>query len=359
MKNIYRTGNETVDKMSRLRITGNVIPSAWFHTIRKDTGKPNMNAIVILSDIVYWYRPLEIRDEATGKLVGMKKRFRADLLQRTYQQIADQFGISKRDAVNAVIELEKLGVIKRVFRMLEIQGQQMPNVLFISLCVERLEQLTYPDEYQESNACEQAEELCHLNPGYFPPANGKPVTENDTKCHKNPRDVPLISGRPFADISGRYGAKNVTGISAFGEHTKNTEPNFGKDFSLIYQAETERIKEQIGYEELKKDVPYDKRLDELVETVADVMLSHAQTIRVNKEDKPAAIVKAQFRKLNMFHIRFVLQSLKEYQGRIWNVRAVIVTALYNSVLGMEHYYENLVTFHQSGNADDMGRRQYY
>lgn len=83
------TGNKTVDRLSRMNITGNVIPAAWYQTIRKPTGKPYLNAIVILSDIVYWYRAAEVRDEGSGQLIGYRKRFRADLLQRSYQQMAD------------------------------------------------------------------------------------------------------------------------------------------------------------------------------------------------------------------------------------------------------------------------------
>ena len=152
MQSIFETGNETVDRIGRLNIRGNIIPAAWFKTVVKPTGKPNLNAIVILSDIVYWYRPVEIRDEVTGRLVGMKKRFRSDLLQRSYQQMAEQFGITKRDATNAVIELEKLGVIQRVFRTLTIRGQQMPNILFISLCVDCLVRITYPEQADYTEA---------------------------------------------------------------------------------------------------------------------------------------------------------------------------------------------------------------
>ena len=115
MSNLFDTGSETVNRMCRLQFTGNVIPSTWYHTIKKETGKPNLNAIIILADIVYWYRPMEIRDEATGQLCGFKKKFKADILQRNYQQLADQFGISKREAVNAVVELEKIGVVKKSF----------------------------------------------------------------------------------------------------------------------------------------------------------------------------------------------------------------------------------------------------
>ena len=104
MSNLFETGSETVNRMCRLQFTGNVIPSTWYHTIKKETGKPNLNAIIILADIVYWYRPMEIRDEATGQLCGFKKKFQADILQRNYQQLADQFGITKRDAVNAIVD---------------------------------------------------------------------------------------------------------------------------------------------------------------------------------------------------------------------------------------------------------------
>ena len=138
MCNPFDTGSPTVDRMCRLQFTGNVIPSSWYHTIKKETGKPNLNAIIILADIVYWYRPVEIRDEATGQLCGFKKKFQADILQRNYQQIAEQFGISKRDATNAIVELEKLGVVRRVFRTVSIKGQLYSNVMFLNLDVDEL-----------------------------------------------------------------------------------------------------------------------------------------------------------------------------------------------------------------------------
>lgn len=96
----------------------------------RDTGKPYLIAIVILSDIVYWYRAGRGTDEGSGQLLGYRKRFKADLLQRSYQQMADQFGITKRDATNAVVELEKLGVVRRVFRTLTSNGQSTPISCF-------------------------------------------------------------------------------------------------------------------------------------------------------------------------------------------------------------------------------------
>lgn len=138
------TGNAAVDKMLEINISGNIIPQQWYSSIVRDNGKPYFTAIVILSDIVYWYRPIEIRDEQTGQIKEYRKKFARDKLQRSYQQIANMFGISKREATTAISFLEKLGVIKKEFRSLNINGITCNNVLFIDLFPERVKELTYP-----------------------------------------------------------------------------------------------------------------------------------------------------------------------------------------------------------------------
>ena len=46
MDSDFTTGNCTVDRMSRINITGNIIPAAWYKTIRKATGsKRNRNPL--------------------------------------------------------------------------------------------------------------------------------------------------------------------------------------------------------------------------------------------------------------------------------------------------------------------------
>ena len=313
MEPIYRTGNETVDRLSRISITGNVIPAAWYRTITRDTGKPYLNAIVILSDIVYWYRAAEVREEGSGQLVGYRKRFKADLLQRSYQQLSDQFGISKRDATNAIVALEQLGVIKRVFRTLTVNGQPVPNVLFLELNVEILEQLTYPQEG------------CHLFEGDVSPKPERGVTE----------------------ISETVSPKSERPVTQTGEtNTEITDREYDRDYPIqSYQEEKERFKRQIEYEILKHDMPEEKTLDELVELAVEVLTSKAEVLRVNREDRPASLVKEQYRRLNMMHIRYVLNCLRENETKARNIRAVMITALYNSVTTIGSYYDNLYQYH--------------
>lgn len=141
------TGNELVDKIGEIAITGNIIPQMWYETLKKDDGKPYFQAIVILADIVYWYKPVEVRDEKTGRVVGYKKKFSADLLQRTYDSIAEQFGLSKNETVNAVKFLEKKGAIYRELRTVECGDIRCGNVLFLGINPEKIQELTFKKSY--------------------------------------------------------------------------------------------------------------------------------------------------------------------------------------------------------------------
>ena len=68
-KRRFSTGNKTVDAVGRMHFHGNIVPSAWYETIVKDTAGCDSIAMLILADIVYWYRPTEVRDEQTGEVV--------------------------------------------------------------------------------------------------------------------------------------------------------------------------------------------------------------------------------------------------------------------------------------------------
>lgn len=140
------TGNASVDAIATMAISGNVIPATWYKTITTASGKADLAAINILSDVLYWYRPSEIRDESTGDVIAYRKRFSADLLQRSYDQIAEHFGLSKRQAKDAVVRLEELGAIRRVFRNVDYGAGTMGNVMFIAIEPARIFELTYPEQ---------------------------------------------------------------------------------------------------------------------------------------------------------------------------------------------------------------------
>ena len=264
----YSTGNPIVDEVGTMNFTGNVIPMVWFKTIRYPNGAPHNNAIHILADIVYWYRPKEERDEESGQLIGMKKKFRDDYLQRSYDQMAETFGLSKKQATEAVKALENMGIIKRIFKTIQVRGQILNNVLFIKLVPKRLYEVTFPEEIEENT----------LSP---------------------PKEIPLsVEGERGIPEKREGTTSKATGLSLKGEtNTKNIIEITNKDYLSINQGETDMdqmdaieiytqiVKENIDYEILKADMKYQyELLDELVEIIVDVVAVQRKSIRIGGAD---------------------------------------------------------------------------
>ena len=149
MKRGYELGFDSlaymvVHEVGSMNFEGNIIPASWFEHLRYDSGKPHVNAIIILSEVVYWYRPIEIRDERTGRLTGYRKKFKGDKLQRSYGSFAEQFGFTKKQARLAIEFLKEKGVITTELRTVEANGAKLNNVLYLEPVPERLKQITYP-----------------------------------------------------------------------------------------------------------------------------------------------------------------------------------------------------------------------
>ena len=123
---------DTVDKTRQLNLTGNIIPHSWYSKITFENGKTDLIGIVLLAEIVYWYRPTEIKCERTGRLLGYKKKFRSDMLQRSNGSFADQFGLTKRQIAEGLKRLEDAGLIHREFRTIETSQGKIGNVQYLA-----------------------------------------------------------------------------------------------------------------------------------------------------------------------------------------------------------------------------------
>jgi DnaD/phage-associated family protein len=137
------TGHPIVDEIGKINFEGTVIPHNWFNAIKFNNGKPDVVAIVLLSEIVYWYRPAIIKDEMTGRIKEVRKRFKADLLQRSYESFAEQFGFTKRQVKDALKRLEDAGLIVREFRDIYANGRVFANTLFIRLNPKKVLEITF------------------------------------------------------------------------------------------------------------------------------------------------------------------------------------------------------------------------
>ena len=115
----------------------------------------------------------------------------------------------------------------------------------------------------------------------------------------------------------------------------------------------EIIKENIGYDYLMSDLPYDHdRLEEILELLVETVCSTKKYIRVAGSDYPAEVVRSRLLKLDMEHIKFVFDCLKENTTRIRNIKQYLLTTLYNAPTTIGNYYSALVQHDLHGSSRD-------
>jgi DNA replication protein DnaD len=177
----YEIGNNAaVIKMATLHITGNIIDLKWFKHIKMENGKPDSLAILLLADVVYWYRPIEVRDEETGAVIGYRKKFAAHKLQRSYGAFAEAYGYTKDQVKDALKRLEDKKLIDLDFQHPTINGVKYGNLLYIGLNVDTLAKISTP--------------LSTLNgTGYEDKKADPPTFKDDTNTEITPETSPETS----------------------------------------------------------------------------------------------------------------------------------------------------------------------
>ena len=115
----------------------------------------------------------------------------------------------------------------------------------------------------------------------------------------------------------------------------------------------EIIQENIGYDYLMSDLPYDHdRLEEILELLVETVCSTKKFIRVAGSDYPAEVVRSRLLKLDMEHIKFVFDCLKENTTKIRNIKQYLLTTLYNAPTTIGNYYSALVQHDLHGSSRD-------
>lgn len=159
-------------------------------------------------------------------------------------------------------------------------------------------------------------------------------TENSeteySKTEKNETDFSITDpSYPSiqSDPSGRY----------HGQDADTDKDRKADGMEEKMDAYREIIRQNISYASFQ--FPELENVDELVELMTDAMMvPDRHTIRIAGTEKPASVVKSRFMKLMYPHIRYILECLNKHTGKIRNIRAYLLTALYNSTLTISNYY---------------------
>ena len=191
------------------------------------------------------------------------------------------------------------------------------------------------------------------NPMQEKPTLEKPTLENPTQLNKDIQKTDL----PKKEKSNT----DLSSTDSIPIHSLNPLPYDGeaatpperkrKEATDAYSVYEEIIKDNIEYDILKQNMPYDyDRLDEIVDLMLETVCTRRKTIRVAGDDYPAELVKAKFMKLDGEHIRFVFDCLQRNTTEIRNVKQYLLAVLYTAPVTMENHYASQVNHDLYGKA---------
>ena len=139
----------------------------------------------------------------------------------------------------------------------------------------------------------------------------------------------------------------VTGTDQYNLQSNNTNYNNTdlNNTNLILSEDEDRIRygdylsQQLDIAALKLDYPYEtEMLDGIVDLILDVLCTRRNSIRIAGDEKPAGVVKSRFMKLNMDHIRYVMDCMQENTTKIRSIKQYLLAALYNAPATISSYY---------------------
>ena len=171
-----------------------------------------------------------------------------------------------------------------------------------------------------------------------PPDTASPDTENPYL------DIPDME-EPDTDNPAQLNTKK--------SNTKQSNTNLSSTHSFFPPApepdglmdgldKRAEIREQIEYDILSQQ--YDRmQLDELVEIMLEVSMNRSPTIRIGRDaEYPTGFVQQRFKKITSMHIEKVMDGIRENTTRVWNTKAYLMAALFNSVSTIDNHYAMLV-----------------
>ena len=106
------------------------------------------------------------------------------------------------------------------------------------------------------------------------------------------------------------------------------------------KAYSDYLHDQLEMEILYQDYPQEREtLDSIMDLMLDVICTKRKTIRIAGDDKPANVVKSQFLKVNMSHIKYVMDCMNKNGTKVRNIKQYLLAAIYNAPLTMNSYYQ--------------------
>lgn len=273
----------------------------------------------------------------------------------TINSIMEDLGCGKEKAVKVLAELDNtkgIGLVEKVRR-----GLGRPDIIYVK-------NFASSEGNVDKKEVVNTDEITEVGKSHFRKSENQTsrsqktglqeVGKSDLKKSENQTfGSSEIETQEVGESNPNYTKYNKTDLNYIEESYINPIIQSGSEKNDVIddvQKCIELIKENISYNHhMQYDSYGEKELyDELFQVICEVVCVRRPTIRVAGEEYPYELVKSRFLKLESSHLEYVIECMKNTATKITNIKAYIITALYNATTTINHFYQQEVNHDMYG-----------
>ena len=267
----------------------------------------------------------------------------------TIDSIMEDLGCAKEKAVKVLAELDSvkgIGLVEKVRR-----GLGKPDIIYVKNFASIAENM---DEEKPANT----DKITEVGKSNFKKSENRTSRSQKTelqevresnfwKSENQTSESSEIEPQEVRESNPNYTNYNQTEMNYINpfNQSKTSEPKDDAiDMMYTTQSYINLIKDNISYDYHMKYDDYGKRelYDELFQVICEVVCVNRKTVRIAGEDYPYELVKSRFLKLDSSHLEYVIGCMQNTTTKITNIKAYMITALYNAPATINHFYQQEV-----------------
>ncbi|MCH4888949.1 replication initiator protein A [Acidaminobacter sp. JC074] len=255
----------------------------------------------------------------------------------TVEEIQENLNCSKQKAVNMMAELDDkkgIGLIEK-----KRQGLGRPNIIYVkNFILGNTGSLENTGEFQKSKN--------HTSEGL----NNRLQEVHKLDFKESNNHISVGQENRLQEVPNLDPNNTNYNHTEFNHIQSNLKTDDGQDEINQYLEYEKLIKANIEYNVV---YVYDKinlkDVDNIVGVMCDVLCTPREdTIRVNGVALPGDIVKQRFLEIRQKHIDYILDCMNENPSKIKNIRAYLITTIFNAPSTIDQYYRSRVNHDMYG-----------
>jgi len=272
----------------------------------------------------------------------------------TIEDIQSNLCCGRQKAVKLMAELDSengIGLIEK-----KRQGLGKPNIIYVkNFIIENAQTLAITEEgqkYENQTSGGMKIKFQEVSESNFKKYENQTSESMKIKTQEVPKsDFKDYENQTSGSVKNEL--QEVSKSNCNNTNLNNTDINHIKSYPISNDGQ-DGINQITDYEKVIKDnidyrIAYStdhmvcKDVDNMISIMCDVLcMPEDATIKVNGVSLPVSIVKQRFLEIRQGHIDYILDSLRDNPSDIKNIRAYLVTTIFNAPATISQYYRSKV-----------------